>query len=154
MGWQWHQLDHMQIICTLLQTDNHASTSPLNFLQAGCPSYRPTNSVKINKKKQIDRSRQKKTQLLRWSSGRQMHNKQSKGSKWNAYLLAVVRKPERAIHNLTTIGVSWLILHRNNWWYFLGIRSTGNKNINTDDENEKCTHCALHSNRTITTQYQ
>jgi len=31
MGWQWHQLDHMQIICTLLQTDNHASTSSLNF---------------------------------------------------------------------------------------------------------------------------
>jgi len=26
MGWQWHQLDHMQIICTSLQTDNHAST--------------------------------------------------------------------------------------------------------------------------------
>jgi len=25
MGWQWHQLDHMQIICTLLQTHNHAS---------------------------------------------------------------------------------------------------------------------------------
>jgi len=31
MGWQWHQLDHMQIICTLFQTDNHASTSLLNF---------------------------------------------------------------------------------------------------------------------------
>jgi len=31
MGWQWHQLDHMQIICTLLQTDNHASTSQLSF---------------------------------------------------------------------------------------------------------------------------
>jgi len=30
-GWQWHQLDHMQTICTLLQTDNHISTSPLNF---------------------------------------------------------------------------------------------------------------------------
>jgi len=28
MGWQWHQLDHMQITCTSLQTDNHASTSP------------------------------------------------------------------------------------------------------------------------------
>jgi len=27
MGWQWHQLDHMQIICISLQTDNHASTS-------------------------------------------------------------------------------------------------------------------------------
>jgi len=26
MGWQWHQLDHMQIICTTLQTDHHAST--------------------------------------------------------------------------------------------------------------------------------
>jgi len=29
MGWQWHQLDHMQIICTLLETDNYASTSSL-----------------------------------------------------------------------------------------------------------------------------
>jgi len=28
MRWQWHQWDNMQIICTLLQTDNHASTSP------------------------------------------------------------------------------------------------------------------------------
>jgi len=32
MGWQWHQLDHMQITCTSLQTDNHASTSPVRFL--------------------------------------------------------------------------------------------------------------------------
>ena len=31
LGWQWHQLDHMQIICILLQTHNHASTSPLSF---------------------------------------------------------------------------------------------------------------------------
>jgi len=22
-GWQWHQLDHMQTICTLFWTDNH-----------------------------------------------------------------------------------------------------------------------------------
>ena len=43
--WQWHQLGHMQV-CTSLQTDNHASTPPLSFLQAGCPSCRPTNSVK------------------------------------------------------------------------------------------------------------
>jgi len=42
---QWHQLGHMQV-CTSLQTDNHASTPPLCFLQAGCPSCRPTNSVK------------------------------------------------------------------------------------------------------------
>jgi len=31
MGWQWHQLDHMQIVCISLQTDNHSSTSPLSF---------------------------------------------------------------------------------------------------------------------------
>ena len=46
--WQWHQLGHKQV-CTLLQTDNHASTPPLVFLQAGCPSCRPTNSVKALK---------------------------------------------------------------------------------------------------------
>ena len=46
--WQWHQLGHMQV-CTSVQTDNHASTSPLGFLQAGCPSCRPTNSVKALK---------------------------------------------------------------------------------------------------------
>jgi len=43
--WQWHQLGYMQV-CTSLQTDNHASTPPLSFLQAGCLSCRPTNSVK------------------------------------------------------------------------------------------------------------
>ena len=43
--WQWYQLGHMQI-CTSLQTDIHASTPPLSFLQTGCPSCRPTNSVK------------------------------------------------------------------------------------------------------------
>jgi len=40
--WQWHHLGHMQV-CTSLQADNHASTRPLCFLQAGC---RPTSSVK------------------------------------------------------------------------------------------------------------
>jgi len=46
--WQLHQLGHMQV-CTSLQTDNHAITLPLSFLQAGCPSCRPTNSVKALK---------------------------------------------------------------------------------------------------------
>ena len=46
--WQWHQLGHVQV-CTLVQTDNHASPPPLSFLQAGCPSCRPTNSVKALK---------------------------------------------------------------------------------------------------------
>jgi len=44
--WQWHQLGHMQA-CTSLQTDNHAN--PHQFLQAGCPSCRSTNSVKALK---------------------------------------------------------------------------------------------------------
>jgi len=45
---QWHQLGHMQV-CTSLQADNHASTPPLSFLQARCPSCHPTNSVKAQK---------------------------------------------------------------------------------------------------------
>jgi len=43
--WQWHQLGHIQV-CISLQADNHASTTPLRVLQVGCPSCRPTNSVK------------------------------------------------------------------------------------------------------------
>jgi len=50
--WQWHQLGHMQG-CTLLQTDNHTSTIPLCFLQTGCPSCRPTNSVKALKATEV-----------------------------------------------------------------------------------------------------
>ena len=44
--WQWHRLSHMHV-CTSLQTDNHASTTQRS--QAGCPSCRPTNSVKAVK---------------------------------------------------------------------------------------------------------
>jgi len=46
--WQWHQLGHMQI-CTSLQTDNHSQHPTAVFLQAGCPSCHPTNSVKALK---------------------------------------------------------------------------------------------------------
>jgi len=46
--WQCNPLGYMQV-CTLLQTDNYASTPPLSFLQAGCPSCRPTNSIKALK---------------------------------------------------------------------------------------------------------
>jgi len=48
--WQQHQLGHMQV-CTLLQTDNHARTIPPSFLQAGCSSCHPTDSVKALKAK-------------------------------------------------------------------------------------------------------
>ena len=36
-------------ICTLTQTHNHANIPSLSFLQAGCPSCSPTNSVKALK---------------------------------------------------------------------------------------------------------
>jgi len=39
--WQWHQLGHMQV-CTSLQTDNNASTSPLKFFTGRMPLL-PTN---------------------------------------------------------------------------------------------------------------
>ena len=46
--WQWNPLGHMQV-CTSLKADNHTSTPLLSFLQAGCPSCHPTNSVKALK---------------------------------------------------------------------------------------------------------
>jgi len=39
--WQWHQLGHMQV-CTLLQTDNHASTPPPSFFAAWMPFLPPS----------------------------------------------------------------------------------------------------------------
>jgi len=42
MGWQWYQLDHMQIICTSFHTDNHTSTSSLSFYRPDSPDARPS----------------------------------------------------------------------------------------------------------------
>ena len=39
--WQWHQLGHMQV-CTLLQTDNHASNPPLSFFTCRMPFLPPS----------------------------------------------------------------------------------------------------------------
>ena len=57
---QWHQLDHMQTICTSLQTDNHINTSSFNFYrpdalldtQATVSKHwtRPNNSCKSGNK--------------------------------------------------------------------------------------------------------
>ena len=58
--WQWHQLGHIQV-CTSLQTDNHASTPPLSFLQAGCPSENRQKSeicTVINDKSQDNTAKQ------------------------------------------------------------------------------------------------
>jgi len=61
--WQWHQLGRMQV-CTSLQTDNQASTPPLSFLQAGCPSCRPTNSVKALRARALKVPVQQRPQTL------------------------------------------------------------------------------------------
>jgi len=47
-GWQWHQLDNMQVICTSFRMDNHASTSSLSFygLDALPAMHHSTNTVK------------------------------------------------------------------------------------------------------------
>jgi len=57
--WQWHQLGHMQTICTSLQRDNHASTYHSVFYRPDALaesgdltvffSKWPTNSVKALK---------------------------------------------------------------------------------------------------------
>jgi len=45
MGWQWYQLDHMQVVCTLLHKDNNVSTSPLAFYSSdSVPDAQPTVS--------------------------------------------------------------------------------------------------------------
>jgi len=42
--WRWHQLGRMQV-STTLQTDNHASTSPLSFYRPDAlPATQPTAS--------------------------------------------------------------------------------------------------------------
>jgi len=41
--WHWHQLGHMQV-CTLLQTDNHASTAQFFYRPDALPAAQPTAS--------------------------------------------------------------------------------------------------------------
>jgi len=54
IGWQWHQLDHMQIICTSLKTNNHTRTSSLSFYRPDAlPATQPTASKHWSKFFQI-----------------------------------------------------------------------------------------------------
>jgi len=46
--WQWNQLGHMQL-CTSLGQINTPAPHHSVFLQAGCPSCCPTNSIKAMK---------------------------------------------------------------------------------------------------------
>jgi len=45
-GMQWHQLDHMQTICTSLQTDNNTTPHHSNVYRLEAfPDAQPTNIV-------------------------------------------------------------------------------------------------------------
>jgi len=78
MGWEWHQLDRMRIICTSvqrLQTDNHASTSSRNFLQAACSTWRPSNSIKALKaEKNCPRKLQERQRVTELLSNNEKHH--------------------------------------------------------------------------------
>jgi len=47
-GMQWHQLDHMQTICTWLQTNNHSNTSSLNFFTGQMLFQMPNQECQSN----------------------------------------------------------------------------------------------------------
>jgi len=55
LGWQWHQLHHMQTICTSLQTDNHTTPNHSIFYRPDalpdaqpCQSTEGINYIKVN----------------------------------------------------------------------------------------------------------
>jgi len=52
---QWHQLDHMQTICTSFQTDNHTNTSSLNFYRS--VALLMPNHFKALKHKKIEKNK-------------------------------------------------------------------------------------------------
>ena len=47
--WQWHQLGYVQV-CISLQTDNHASTTPLKFFTGRMPLILPPNQQRKSTK--------------------------------------------------------------------------------------------------------
>jgi len=50
-----HQLDHMQTICTSLQTDNHTNTSSLNVF-TGRMLFLPPNQQRLSTEGNITKS--------------------------------------------------------------------------------------------------
>ena len=82
-GWQWHQLDHMQTICTSLQTDNYTNTSSLNFYRPDalltpnqqCQSIKgPASDLEIKRSPQLGQYAQSANcQVIQRISGRDLH---------------------------------------------------------------------------------
>ena len=86
-------------VSTLLQTDNHTNTSPLSFLQAGCPSCCPTNSVKALKAVKL-KLRRSMLVAVRWRiyscqvACSEMHQK----SNWVAVITKWQRRQPVVLH--------------------------------------------------------
>jgi len=83
-------------VCTSLQTENHANTPVLSFLQAGCPSCHPTNSIKALKEMPFS-SVQTKPSSLRTNCSRLMLD-----CKWFGSLFQTVT----AIQNSSSVELS------------------------------------------------
>ena len=69
IGWQWHQLDHMQIICTSLQTDNHTSTHsvfyrPDAFLPPNQQHQSTEGTMTTKKETKVESSQSEHTEIM------------------------------------------------------------------------------------------
>jgi len=76
-GWQWHRLDHMQTICTSLQTDKHANISSLHYIRAGYSS--DINSVKVKVQKTTINPTNKMNNNVAWLQGIYLYSTFTKG---------------------------------------------------------------------------
>jgi len=102
--WHWHQLGHMQV-CTSLQADNHASTPPLSFLQAGCPYCRSTNSVKALKAN--SKKLHQLYQMILLSTGNSAQPESTQTKSIHVVLLVVVMDSDSVIAmNMPTFQLS------------------------------------------------
>jgi len=105
-------------VCISLQTDNHASTPPLkSFLQAGCPSCRPTNSVKALKARKHEDVHHNQIQLFKhahirtnvtltkvpYENSKKYH---SQAIKHEHYLLLL---PKLGISQQTSLAGNWAL---------------------------------------------
>jgi len=61
--WQWHQLGHM-LICTSLQTNNHASTPPLSFFTGRMPFLPPNQQCQSTEGSKVRPQHRHKTSGL------------------------------------------------------------------------------------------
>ena len=120
MGWQWHQLDHTQLICTSLQTDNHASTSSLTVYRPDAlPAGQPTASKHWRHPTASKhwRYRQKQCQIIheRWACYTAQSNTPTLCWKSNSST-GPYRTPER--------GFNMFIFHIYIYWFDNGLTTS------------------------------